>query len=59
MAIETVKGLPKGYKEGIQYGMIGWFVPHSVYPDGYHCAPEQPVPFAGLIGATLRINSLL
>ncbi len=42
------KGLPKGYKEGIQYGMIGWFVPHSVYPDGYHCAPEQPVPFAGL-----------
>ncbi len=42
------KGLPKGYKEGMQYGMIGWFVPHSVYPDGYHCAPEQPVPFAGL-----------
>jgi len=42
------KGLPKGYKEGIQYGFIGWFVPHSLYPDGYHCAPEQPVPFAGL-----------
>ncbi len=40
--------LPKGYKEGIQYGMIGWFVPHSVYPDGYHCDPKQPVPFAGL-----------
>ena len=42
------KGLPKGYKEGIQYGFIGWFVPHSVYPDGYHCDPKQPVPFAGL-----------
>jgi hypothetical protein len=42
------KGLPKGYKEGIQYGMIGWFVPHRVYPDGYHCDPKQPVPFAGL-----------
>ena len=42
------KGLSRGYKEGVQYGMIGWFVPHSVYPDGYHCDPVQPVPFAGL-----------
>jgi len=42
------KGLPKGYKEGIQYGFIGWFVPHSVFPDGYHCDPTQPVPFACL-----------
>ena len=41
------RGLPKGYKEGMQYGMIGWFVPHRVYPDGYHCDPKQPVPFAG------------
>lgn len=42
------KGLPRGYREGIQYGMIGWFVPHTVYPAGYHCDPKQPVPFAGL-----------
>ena len=42
------KGLPKGYKEGIQYGMPGWFIPHSIYPAGYHCDPKQPVPFAGL-----------
>ena len=42
------KGLPKGYKEGMQYGMLGWFVPHRIYPDGYHCDPKQPVPFAGL-----------
>ncbi len=41
------KGLPKGYREGIHYGMIGWFVPHRVYPDGYHCDPKQPLPFAG------------
>ncbi|MHC5010416.1 MAG: DUF1801 domain-containing protein [Planctomycetota bacterium] len=40
--------LPKGYKEGIQYGMIGWFVPHRIYPDGYHCDAKQPVPFAAL-----------
>jgi uncharacterized protein YdhG (YjbR/CyaY superfamily) len=42
------KGLPKGYKEGVQYGMIGWSVPHSIFPKGYHCDPKQPVPFAGL-----------
>ena len=35
-------------KEGIQYGMIGYFVPHSVYPDGYHCSPEQPLPFMSI-----------
>jgi len=40
--------LPKGYKEGVQYGMIGWFVPHALYPAGYHCDPKQPVPFASL-----------
>ncbi len=37
--------LPAGYEEGLQYGMIGWYVPHSRYPDGYHCDPKQPVPF--------------
>src|SRR5690606_8428068 len=42
------KNLPQGYKEGMQYGMIGYFVPHSVYPPGYHCDPKQPLPFAGL-----------
>jgi len=43
-----LKNLPKGYKEGMQYGMIGYFVPHSVYPPGYHCDPKQPLPFASL-----------
>ena len=50
-AIETVrneilKSLPKGYEEGMQYGMIGYFVPHSIYPNGYHCDKTQPLPFA-------------
>ena len=40
--------LPTGYKEGMQYGMIGYFVPHKLYPNGYHCDPEQPLPFAHL-----------
>ncbi len=35
-------------EEGIQYGMIGYFVPHSRYPAGYHCDPKQPLPFLGL-----------
>ena len=35
-------------EEGMQYGMIGYFVPHRRYPDGYHCDPKQPLPFAGL-----------
>ena len=42
------KNLPKGYEEGMGYGMIGYAIPHSVYPAGYHCNPKQPVPFASL-----------
>ncbi|GJM24448.1 MAG: hypothetical protein DHS20C16_08630 [Phycisphaerae bacterium] len=40
--------LDKGYKEGMQYGMIGYFVPHTIYPDGYHCDPSEPLPFASI-----------
>lgn len=40
--------LDSGYKEVIQYNMIGYCVPHAVYPPGYHCDPKQPLPFAGL-----------
>lgn len=42
------KNLPKGYEEAMGYGMMGWVVPHSIYPAGYHCNPSQPVPFVGL-----------
>lgn len=42
------RSLPEGYEEGIQYGMIGWYVPHSRYPMGYHCDPEEPLPFIQL-----------
>lgn len=43
-----LKNLDKGYTEGMSYGMIGYAVPHSIYPAGYHCDPTKPVPFAGL-----------
>jgi uncharacterized protein YdhG (YjbR/CyaY superfamily) len=42
------KNLPKGFKEGMNYGMMGWSVPHSIYPAGYHCKPTDPLPFMGL-----------
>lgn len=45
---EIKKNIPKGFKEGMGYGMVGWDVPHSIYPAGYHCKPEQPLPFLGL-----------
>jgi Domain of unknown function (DU1801) len=42
------KHLPKGFVEQIQYGVIGYVVPHSAYPAGYHVNPKDPLPFAGL-----------
>jgi Domain of unknown function (DU1801) len=39
------KNLPKGFKEEMNYGMIGYVVPHSKYPAGYHCDPKMPLPF--------------
>ncbi|WP_396155699.1 DUF1801 domain-containing protein [Flavobacterium macrobrachii] len=37
--------LPKGFEETISYGMLGYVVPHSIYPSGYHCDPKTPLPF--------------
>jgi len=44
---EISKNLPKGFKEEMGYGMAGYVVPHSLYPPGYHCTPELPLPFFG------------
>lgn len=43
-----VSNLPKGFQEGISYGMIGWVVPHSTYAPGYHCDPKLPLPFMSI-----------
>ena len=43
-----LKNLPKGFHEEMSYGMIGYVVPHSLYPDGYHCAPKLPLPFMNI-----------
>ena len=40
--------LPKGFEEALSYGMLGYVVPHSIYPNGYHCNPKLPLPFINL-----------
>jgi hypothetical protein len=43
-----LKNLPEGFSEGMGYGMLGYSVPHSRYPKGYHCDPKQPLPFLSI-----------
>jgi hypothetical protein len=43
-----LRNLDGSYEEGMQYGMIGYFVPHRIYSAGYHCDPKQPVPYVAL-----------
>jgi hypothetical protein len=40
--------LPEGFTETIGYGMIAYVVPHSIYPNGYHCDPSLPLPFINI-----------
>ena len=43
-----LENLPEGFVEGMGYGMMGFNVPHSIYPKGYHCDPKQPLPFLAI-----------
>lgn len=45
---EIKANLDRDYEEGMQYGMIGYYVPHRVFPAGYHVDPRQPLPFASI-----------
>ncbi len=46
---ETIlTNIPNGFREEMSYGMLGYVVPHSIYPSGYHCTPKLPLPFMGL-----------
>ena len=46
---ETIsKNIPKGFKEVMSYGMIGYVVPHELFPAGYHCDPKLPLPFVNI-----------
>jgi uncharacterized protein YdhG (YjbR/CyaY superfamily) len=48
------KNLPKGFEETMNYGMIGYVVPQSIYPAGYHCDTKLPLPFMNI--ASLKNN---
>ncbi|MCU0317098.1 MAG: DUF1801 domain-containing protein [Fimbriimonadaceae bacterium] len=57
---ETIlANLSEGFVEGMQYGGISYFVPHSLYPAGYHCDPKQPVPFAGIMNQKAHVGLYL
>nr|WP_321409002.1 DUF1801 domain-containing protein [uncultured Carboxylicivirga sp.] len=51
-----LNNLPKGFEEGICYGMIGYYVPHSLYPAGYHCSPDLPLPFMSIASQKNSVN---
>lgn len=51
--------LPEGYQEAMQYGMIGWSVPHTIYPAGYHTDPKQPLPVAALASQKNKVSLYL
>lgn len=51
-----IEVLPKGFEPTMQYGMISYVVPHSLYPAGYHCKPTEPLPFASLASKKNSIN---
>lgn len=61
IAIEKLRkvvldNLPKGFEEVMSYGMLGYVVPHEIYPDGYHCTPHLPLPFFAIASQKNSIN---
>ena len=51
-----IKNLPKGFEAAISYGGLGYVVPHTLYPAGYHCKPIEPLQFAGIASQKNSIN---
>jgi len=51
-----MKNLPKGFEAAISYGGLGYVIPHTLYPAGYHCKPSEPLPFAGIASQKDSIN---
>ncbi len=43
-----LQNLPEGFEAAISYGGLGYVIPHTLYPAGYHCKPSEPLPFAGI-----------
>jgi hypothetical protein len=44
----VLENIPEGFEEQMSYGMLGYVVPHNLYPPGYHCDPALPLPFVNI-----------
>jgi hypothetical protein len=51
-----IDNLPTGFEETMQYGMLSYVVPHSIYPKGYHCKPIDALPFLSLASQKNNIS---
>jgi hypothetical protein len=63
-AVEAVRkviraNLASEFEEGMQYGMVGYFLPHRIFPPGYHCDPSQPLPLGGLASQKSHLSLYL
>ena len=52
----TLENLPEGFQEVMYYGMLGYVVPHAIYPNGYHCDPKLPLGFYAMASQKNSIN---
>ena len=53
----VLDNIPKGYEECMNYGMLGYVVPKSIYPAGYHCDPKLPLPFTNIASQKILLLS--
>lgn len=56
LRLTILNNLPTGFKEVINYGMISYVIPHEMYPHGYHCTPNLPLPFISIASQKNSIN---
>lgn len=52
----VIDNIPSGFVEEMGYGILGYVVPHSLYPKGYHCNPKDPLPFFGMASQKNTVN---
>jgi hypothetical protein len=51
-----LENLPSGFEATFSYGMPSYVVPHSIYPNGYHCNPKEPLPFISFASQKASVN---
>ncbi len=56
LRVTLTNNLPMGFEEIMQYGMISYVVPHTIYPKGYHCKPKDALPFLSIASQKNNIS---